>query len=318
MFSRIQEYLSGKVQFARSSSGLQIINRIQKSESVRAFPYWFIPFFMMGLAIYGGLGWSTMVSFTDYTGYDDPQFTQLDLEMYSTAIQDPELINAFVNNLIFLLSFTTISLLLGLILALLLDRGVRFKEKFQTIYLLPMALSFVVTAQIWLWVYNPTDGLLNTVLGLFNIGPFNWIGNPNLILGAIVFAFIWQFTGYCMVVFYAGLTSISNDQFEAAMIDGASTVKTYWEIIVPQLKPASVSAAVVVMVFGLRTFTFLYAMFGQYRVPPETDILGTLVVREAFKFQNWAYASAIGNILIILAISIITPYFYYQYKQGSL
>ncbi|MFA9518585.1 carbohydrate ABC transporter permease [Halopenitus sp. H-Gu1] len=292
---------------------------IWKSDFVRSFPFWFIPFFIMGLGVYGGIGYNTLISLTDYEGFSQgPDFTQLDLEMYVQAMNDPWIWLTAKNTFILLIVFTTVTMLLGLFLSIMLDRGIRFKERVQTIYLLPMALSFVVTAQFWLWMYNVDNGLVNVILGVFGLGPYNWIGNPKLVLGAVIFALIWQFSGYAMVVFLAGLQSIPNDQFEAARVDGASIYKTYWRVIIPQLKSSSVSAAVVLMIFALKAFTFLFSMFGQYRVPKGTDILATLMVREAFKLQNWAYAAAIGTILLVMALAVIAPYLHYQHKQGSL
>jgi glucose/mannose transport system permease protein len=271
--------------------------------------------------VYGGIGYNTLISLTDYEGFSrGPDFSpgNLDLDMYVQAMNDPWVWTTGKNTFVLLIVFTTVTMLLGLFLAIMLDRGIRFKEQIQTVYLLPMALSFVVTAQFWLWMYNVNNGLVNTILGVFGLGPFNWIGNPELVLGAVIFALIWQFSGYAMIVFLAGLQSLPDDQFEAAQVDGASVLRTYWRVIIPQLKSSSVSAAVVLMIFALKAFTFLFSMFGQYRVPKATDILATLMVREAFKLQNWAYSAAIATILLLMALAVIAPYLHYQHKQGSL
>ncbi|MEF8882681.1 MAG: sugar ABC transporter permease [Halapricum sp.] len=295
------------------------LRRFWKSDFVRSSPYWGIPLLLMGLAVYGGIIWNILISLTDYEGFlRRPDYGNLDLEMYSRAMSDSAVHLTARNTFVLLVAFTSISLVLGLFLAILLDRDIRQKSKVQTIYLLPMALSFVVTAQFWLWMYNYNDGLVNTVLGLFGLGPYNWIGNPELVLSAIIFALIWQFSGYTMIVFLAGLQSISSDQFEAARVDGASIFKTYWRVIIPQLKSASVSAAVVLMIFALKIFTFLYAMFGTYRPPKGTDVLATLMVREAFQLSNWAYAAAIASILLGMSLLVVAPYLYYQYREGAL
>ncbi|MFB6093840.1 MAG: carbohydrate ABC transporter permease [Halanaeroarchaeum sp.] len=294
------------------------LRRFWKSDFVRSLPFWFVPFLVMGTAVYGGIIWNFLLSLTDYEGFDSPSFQHLDFEMYLRALGDPAVISTARNTFVLLVAFTTLSLAFGLLMAILLDRDIRQQGKFQTIYILPYALSFVVTAQIWLWMYNVNSGMVNLLLGLVHLGPFNFIGNPQLVLGAVIFALIWQFSGYAMVVFLAGLQSIPDAQYEAARIDGASTLKTYYRVIVPQLKSSSVSAAVVLMIFALKAFTFLYAMFGQYRVPKGTDILATLMVREAFKYQNWAYASAIATILLVMALAVVAPYLYYQHSQGSL
>ncbi|MBV0925385.1 sugar ABC transporter permease [Halomicroarcula limicola] len=290
------------------------------SDFVRSSPYWGLPFVIMGIAVYGGMGYNVAISLTDARGLTPPDYSlsNLDLEMYSQVFGSDAFVQATQNNLVLLVTFTTICLFLGLILAVLIDQGIRFDDKVQTIYLLPMSLSFVVTAQMWLWMFNYDNGLLNLILTPLGIGPVDWIGNPAIALGAIIFALIWQFSGYTMVVYLAGLRSLPDDQFEAARVDGASTFKTYLRIIVPQLKESSVSAAVVLMVFALKAFTFLYALTGRYRPPNGTDILATLMVREAFKFGKWAYAATIATYLMILALGVIAPYLYYQYRQGSL
>ncbi|POG54026.1 xylose/arabinose ABC transporter permease XacH [Haloferax marisrubri] len=288
------------------------------SDFVRSAPYWGIPFVLMSIAVYGGIGYNFAISFTDYEGLGTPDYSALDLEMYAQALSSDAFVSAAQNNLVLLVAFTTVCLILGLFLAILLDHGIRFSEKFQTVYLLPMSLSFVVTAQLWLWMFNVESGILNLVVTTLGFNPVDWLGNPSIALGAVIFALIWQFSGYTMVVYLAGLQSIPNDQFEAARVDGASITRTYLRIIVPQLKEASVSAAVVLMVFALKAFTFLYALVGRYRPPNGTDILATLMVRRAFKFGEWAYSAAIATMLLVMALGVIGPYLYYQYKQGSL
>ncbi|QLG27145.1 sugar ABC transporter permease [Halorarum halophilum] len=288
------------------------------SDFVRSSPYWGIPFVLMGIAVYGGIGFNVAISLTDAEGLTPPDYSNLDLEMYSAVLGNDAFLQAAQNNLVLLVVFTTICLIFGLFLAVLLDQGIRFDDKIQTIYLLPMSLSFVVTAQMWLWMFNRQNGILNIIVTAFGFDSIDWLGNPSIALGAIIFALIWQFSGYTMVVYLAGLRSIPTDQFEAARVDGASTTKTYLRVIVPQLKEASVSAAVVLMVFALKAFTFLYALTGRYRPPNGTDILATLMVRQAFKFGKWAYAAAIASFLMLMALGVIAPYLYYQYRQGSL
>lgn len=296
----------------------QRLRRFLRSDFVRSLPFWFVPFLIMGVAVYGGIVRNVLISLTDTQNFDRPDFSQLDFEMYSRALGDPAVITAGKNTFVLLIMFTTVSMVLGLYLAIMLDRGIRFGETVQTIYLLPMALSFVVTAQFWKWIYNFNNGLANDLMGLVGLGPFNYLGNPELVLGSVIFALIWQYSGYCMIVFLAGLRSIPDDQFEAAKMDGASIYKTYWRVILPQLKSASVSAAVVLMIFALKTFTFLYTMFGRYRPPQGSDILPTLMMRTAFKKLEWAYGAAIATIMLVMALSVIAPYLYYQYRQGAL
>ena len=307
--------IEGEARSGRTRSTLQ---RYWTSDFVRSMPYWLVPFAVIGLFVYGAIGWNFVISLTDYTGFGAAEYTDLDVEMYVEALTAPEVIAAGRNTVALLVGFTLVCLVVGLGVAVLLDRKVRFEGTLRTIYLLPMALSFIVTGQFWLWMYNVNNGIVNAFVGLFGLGPYNWVGNPDIVLVAVIFALVWQFSGYCMVVYLAALRGIPDDQFEAARVDGASTWRMYWRVIVPQLKPATVSATVVLMLFALKAFSFLYALFGGYRPTKGADILATLMVRQAFQLQAWAYSSAIAIILFVMTLGIIAPYLYYQYKGDHL
>ncbi len=303
---------------ARSDTTRSTLSRYWRSDFVRSMPYWLIPFAVVGLFVYGAIGWNFVISLTDYSGFGSAEYTDLDFENYIEAFTSPDVITAGRNTLVLLVVFTLVCLAVGLGVAILLDRQVRFESTLRTIYLLPMSLSFIVTGQFWLWMYNVNNGIVNSFVGLFGLGPFNWLGNPDLVLGAVIFALMWQFSGYCMVVYLAALRGIPNAHFEAARVDGASTWRMYRRVIVPQLKPATISATVVVMLFALKAFSFLYALFGGYRPAKGADILATLMVRQAFQLQEWAYSSAIAIILFAMALGVIAPYLYYQYRSENL
>jgi glucose/mannose transport system permease protein len=291
---------------------------VADSEFLRSTPFWVPSLLLVGLFIYGSIGWNAVISLTDSSGFGAVDYSQLDLSQYGRALNDPELLTALWNTVVLLVVFTVVCLVIGLVLALLLDREVRFRRSIRTIYLLPFSLAFVVTAQIWLWLYNFKFGLVNTGLAMLGLPKQDWIGNPSLVLGAVIVALVWQFSGYAMVVYLAGLRSIPDDQFEAARVDGASTLRMYWRVIIPQLQASTASAAVVLMVFALKAFDFLYSMFGGYRPRKGADILATKMVREAFKLREWGYGAAIAIIMFLLALAIISPYLYSQYKRGDL
>jgi len=132
-------------------------------------PFWLPPAALVGLFVYGAVVWNVVISLTDYEGFADPDYTDLDFEMYVQAFNSSQVVTAGVNTLVLLVGFTVVSLALGLVIAILVDRNIRFENTFRTIYLLPMSLSFVVTAQFWLWMYD-YDGVLNNVFGLVGVG----------------------------------------------------------------------------------------------------------------------------------------------------
>ena len=295
------------------------VDRRLGSDFFESSIFWLPPFLLMGLFVYGAIVWNLLISLTDYQGFANaPDYGDLDFEMYARALADPGFIDAAINTLILLVAFTGATLAVGLVLAILIDRGIRFENAFRTIYLLPMSLSFVVTAQFWLWMYNFNNGIANLVLGVVGIGPISFLGDQTIVLWAVIFALMWQFSGYAMVVYLAGLRAIPTEHYEAAQVDGASTLKMYWRVIIPQLKGATISAAVVLMVFGMKAFDFLYSLVGGYRPPNGADILATKMVREAYANLNWAYGAAIAIVLFAMALSVIGPYLVYEFRRNNL
>jgi len=319
---------------ATAGTGKSLLER----DSVRSAPFWLPPFLLVGLFVYGAILWNVVLSLTNFSGLGSPDYGTLDFENYVVAFTggtpewsslsvDP-IWNSLENTIVLMITFTVICLALGLVLAILVDQKIRFENTFRTIYLLPMSLSFVVTAKFWLYMYNVETGLINIVLGAIGLGPLEIVQNATFIgiepvgitvkLGAVAFALIWQFSGYAMIVYLAGLRAIPTSHFEAARVDGASTIRMYWRVIVPQLRTATVSALVVLTVFALKAFDFLFSMYGGYQPGPSADILATRMVREAYSNSNWAYGSAIAVILFLMALAIVAPYIVSQYRRGKL
>ncbi|WP_256299771.1 carbohydrate ABC transporter permease [Haloarchaeobius salinus] len=300
-----------------------LVARYRRSDAVRSAPFWLPAFLLVGLFVYGAIFWNILISLTDYSGLGDPEYGSFDLDNYGRLLSETgsySFTNAFVNTVILLIAFTLICLAFGLVVAILVDRDIRYENTFRTIYLLPMSLSFVVTAKMWLWMFSSDGGLVNVLLGVVGIGPIDFIRNPdpNVQLAAVTFALIWQFSGYAMVVYLAGLRAIPDEHFEAARVDGASLVRMYWRVIIPQLRTATVSASVVLMVFALKAFDFLRALYGSSTPSVGTDILATKMVRVAFDNNQVAYGSAIAVVLFVMAFSIVTPYLYSEYRRGAL
>ena len=312
----------------RTDGGTSAAGSVLDRDVVRSAPFWLPPFLLVGLFIYGAIIWNIVLSLTNFQGLGSPDYSALDFENYVIAffggtpswseLTVSPIWNSAWNTVVLMVSFSVVCLALGLVLAILVDQKIRFENTFRTIYLLPMSLSFVVTAKFWLYMYNVETGLVNILLEGVGLGPVEIVQNPDLKLAAVAFALIWQFSGYAMIVYLAGLRAIPTSHFEAARVDGASTVRMYWRIIIPQLRTATVSALVVLTVFSLKAFDFLFSMYGGYQPGPSADILATRMVREAYANGNWAYGSAIAVILFIMALAIVTPYIYSQYKRGEL
>lgn len=290
--------------------------KILTSDFIRSIPFWLPPTILMGLFVYGGILWNFVISLTDMTGVTLPEYaiSNFDFEMYFRTLSDPAFFDAARNTVVLLVVFTLMCMAVGLVLAIIVDNLLMGQNFFRTLFLLPFSLSFVVTAVFWQWMYNPEIGVLNVMLPGFSI---DWLGEPRLRLFAVMFALMWQYAGYAMVIYLASLRTIPRDHYEAAKVDGAGFFTTYAKVIIPQLSSASVSIAVVVMVFSLRAFSWLYVTFG-VNPGPAADILGVMMYREAFRANQWAYGAALGTILFVATIVILAPYLRYQYKRGEL
>jgi glucose/mannose transport system permease protein len=295
------------------------VSRLRRSEFVNSLPFWGPAGLLIGVFVYGAIGWNVLISLTEWSGFGDPDYGSLDFSMYAQLFSDPTFITATQNTVVLLIAFTVGSLVVGLLVAILLNRDIRAGNGFRTIYLLPMSLSFVVTALFWSWMYNPSSGMINTGLRALGLDVLTqeWISDPQFKLGAVIFALIWQFSGYAMIVYLAGLRAIPGSQYEAARVDGASTIRMYWRVIIPQLRASTMSAAVVLLVFALKAFDFLFVMFGD-TPGPSADILAVMMFREAFSSTNWAYGSAVAVVLFVLALAVIAPYLSVQYTRGDL
>ena len=306
--------------------------RVRRNQFVQSLPFWGPPGLLVLVFVYGAVSWNFLISLTGWEGLGQPTYGELSLAAYRRMLGDSSFFFAFRNTVALLVVFTVLSLALGLVLAIFIDRDIRFENTVRTIYLLPMSLSFVVTAIFWSWMYNPRVGLINEAIrGIVGVvdaaavwttvsaDPLTqaWLSDPRFKLGAIVFALMWQFSGYCMVVYLAGLRAIPTAQYEAARIDGASSVRMYLRVIIPQLRASTMSAAVVLMVFALKAFDFLFVLFG---VSPgrSADILSVMMYRVAFDRRQWAYGAAVAMVLFAMALSVIGPYLYLQYRRGDL
>ncbi|WP_276271458.1 carbohydrate ABC transporter permease [Haloarcula litorea] len=301
-------------------------------ELIESAPFWLPPVLLAGFFVYGAIFWNAIISLTDFNGLGEPSYGSLDFSMYARMASDGAFWHAAQNTVVLLVVFTVFCLALGLLVAILIDQNIRFENTFRTVYLLPMSLSFVVTATMWAWVYNASNGVFNQLLRALNLeglvitllkpaavnaSTVQWLSWHTTALGAVIFALIWQFSGYAMVVFLAGLRAIPTEHYEAARVDGASTVRMYLRVIIPQLRASAVSASVVLMVFALKAFDFIFALRGD-QPGANLDILATMMYRMAFSSLEWAYGSAIAIVLFVLALLVIGPYLYSEYQRGEL
>src|SRR5713226_962771 len=204
--------------------------------------------FLYGFALW--TGWISLTSSTLLPNYDLAGLVQ-----YQRLWANPRWLTAYRNLFVFGALYVALSVAIGLLLAIMLDRRIACEGALRTIYLYPMAVSFVVTGTAWRWILNPSLGLQQTVRDLGWPGfSFDWLGDPDRALYTLVIAGVWQSSGFAMAVFLAALRGIDAEIVKAARIDGAPLWKIYALILVPMLRPAFFTVVVLLSVAVLRNF----------------------------------------------------------------
>jgi len=264
--------------------------------------------------VYYFIVWNFVASMTDWQGLIQTN-NFVGFENYLRMLDDPIFWTSLTNNLVFMLVFIPLSIVIGLFLAILLDQKIRKESVFRTIYLLPYALSFIVTAYLWQWMFVE-DGVINFILDLFGLGylKMSWLSDPDIALFSVSFALVWQFSGYVMLIFLAAIRTVPQSHIMAAQIDGASGFKLYTRVIIPQIKTSTFTAFVILMIFSLKAFDFIWILTDG-GPGYATTILPITVFREAFKKNQFAYSSAIATTLLLIIMVIVIPYLYITYKK---
>ncbi|RLE15245.1 sugar ABC transporter permease [Candidatus Aerophobetes bacterium] len=255
-------------------------------------------------------GWSAWASLTNWRGIGHfGEFAGLN-NYIKLFTQDPIFKQCLINTIELALVFIGITIPLGLVIAILLDLGIKGKSIFRAVYLLPLSFSFVVSAAIWTWMFAPTNGAINTLLRILNLDVLTqpWITSTKQSLFCIALVYIWQFQVFATLVYYAGISGVSPNLSEAAQIDGASTFQKYWYIIVPLQKPATLTVLTILLMYTLRVFDLVWLMTGG-GPGYSSEVLATYMYRVTFNQNLFAYGASIGFFMFVLSILIIIPFF---------
>ena len=227
----------------------------------------------------------------------------------------PDFWPAVRHNLIWLIEFTVLATPLGILLAVILDRGIRGSRIYQSIFFLPVVLSFAIIGFIWQLVYSPTQGLINNLIGNPAGGGhvIDWLGNPKLNLWAVLVAVGWRHVGYIMVLYLAGLKAIDPSLREAAAIDGAGEWHAFRTVVFPALRPINIVIVVVTVIEALRAFDIVYIV---NRGRNGLELLSVLVTDNIIgEASRIGYGSAIAVILIVISIIPIVVFVWNSFQE---
>lgn len=266
------------------------------------------------LAVYvalvlGPLVWSFAISLTDWNGLaKDRPF--IALGNYTRAIADPLFLKAFVNTALWMVVGVVLSTLGGLAIAAVLDRPMRGSRVYKSLFYLPICLSLAVVSQVWIWIYQPDIGLLNTVLRAVGLDSAAqaWLANPGTALWAVIIAWCWQQTALSLVLYLAALTTVPSSLLEAAATDGATSRQTFRHVVLPLLRPATTVVVALGVIGVLKGFDVVYLLTGGGPVHA-SDNLAMFMFNETFKKYQLGYGAAISTILFFLALAVVIVYF---------
>jgi raffinose/stachyose/melibiose transport system permease protein len=251
--------------------------------------------------IYYCIGFTLLSSFTDWDGMS-LSMNFIGIKNYSRLFHDKTFYVAVRNNLIFFAGTIFTQAALGLLLAVLLKQGLRFSNIFKAVFFLPISMAPAIIAAIFRIILNPTFGELNTFLRALHLDFLAkaWLGNPRFALLSIIVVNIFQWMGFSMVTYYAGLMSLSDDVYEAARVDGAGFWKTLFRITVPMLKSTTNVLIILGIVGSLKTFdiVMLLTRGGPGR---STVFLNTYLYENALNNFKGGYAAAIGVMILLIA-----------------
>jgi ABC-type sugar transport system permease subunit len=197
-----------------------------------------------------------------------------------------------------------------LLMAVLCNSGIRGSTAFRTIYFMPVIISLAVSGMLWSLIYDPTSGLLNTVLSDIGLKSLTrlWLADPNTVLPAIMVVSIWQSLGFYLVIFFAGLQGIPRELYEAAAIDGANARQQFLRVTVPLLAPVTTVVVVLNTINGIKAFDQIWVMTAGGPTHA-SDTLGTYLYYSAFGAYGSAnpelgYASTIGVVILLLCVVV--------------
>ena len=273
----------------------------------------------VGIFIYGFILWTLRVSLSAWKGLL-PDFTWVGLKNYLELFSDPRFLIDLRNTAIFTLVFVTGSLVLGFTLAILLDQNLPGENFFRSLFLFPMAISYIVTGVVWRWLMNPAEGARISGLNqLFNYLGWDflinrWHTTPTWGIAAIALAAIWQMSGFTMALYLGGLRSISDEVREAAHVDGATELQIYRYILIPMLNPVTLSAMVVLGHISLKVFDLIVALAGKQL---SLDVPSIYMWQATFDGYFFGRGAAISILLLLIISVLIIPYIFYNLRHEA-
>lgn len=272
-----------------------------------------VPMILTALVVFVGCTtWTIYHSFTKSRLLPAPK-KWVGLDNYDRLWSESRWLISIENLAIYGVCSLVLSLVIGFILAALLDRKIRFENTIRTIILYPFALSFVVTGLVWQWLLNPDLGIQNVIreLGWTNFA-FDPLNNANIVIYGILIAGVWQGSGFVMVLMLAGLRGIDEDVWKASRVEGIPTWKTYIFIVIPMMRPVFVTALVIISAGIIKVYDLVVA---QTSGGPgiASEVPAKYVIDKMFGSQNLGLGFAASTMMLLSVLVVLIPWAYLEF-----
>lgn len=266
----------------------------------------------LGFTLYPLL-WSANISLTDWDGLNAVrQF--VGLNNYHELLGDPEFQQSVRVTALYVVGVTIVSTVIGFALALLLQKRARTGGLYRTIFFSPVVTATVAAGVVWQLLFDPFAGLINTGLRAVGLPTENWLSDPNLALFAVGVVGVWKRVGFAMVIYAAGLSSLSVSVYEAAALDGASGWKLLRNVTIPLMAPITSIVLITGFIDAVQVFDHIFVMTNGGPIG-STNVLSLYLYNQGFRLFNLGYASAVGWVLF--AVVLVFTILQWQARRGD-
>ncbi len=276
---------------------------------------------LIAVFVYGLLGWNFKVAMTDkHNEIAEIPGNFVGLENFVSIWSEERWGLSVRHSIIFTAVFVGGALVLGWFLAFLMEKGIRGEGGFRAIYLFPMAISFIATGVVWRWLMNSATGEravgLNRLFGYLGMDflQWQWFRDPDWGMAAMAVPAVWQMSGYIMALFLAGFRGVPEELREAARVDGCNEWQVYRRVILPMLRPVTLSALIILGHISLKVFDLVVAVSGKQII---TDVPATFMWTAVFDAHDPAKGATIAAYIVLSVVIFIVPYLIWNARKGN-
>lgn len=282
----------------------------RKNPFVTALPYILPVLVLYGYFLAYPMLDSVRLSFFEWSGFRADEQVFVGFRNYVRMFTaDPVFWTATRNTLIWVVLTLLVPMMIGLLLALGLNRQMWGRNAMRSIFYIPSVFASITVAAMWRWIYNPTLGLVNQFLEQVGLGDWAkvWLGDPNIAIYSVFVASIWQAVGFPLVLFLAGLQSVPQELVEAAKIDGAGAWHVFTTVTLPALRPTTVVVVILTIINSLKVFDLIVGMTGGGPAQ-STQVLALWAYTQSFSNNAFGAGGAVATVLLIISLALVVPY----------